>query len=61
MRSTEFYDRTHVVGEQIALSRYGASTPGAVRWVGDNKVVRIAAVTLKFALDSDVLAEVKST
>ncbi len=61
MRSTELYDWTYVVSEQIALNRYGARTAGAIRWVSDGKVVGIASVALKLTLDSDVLAEVKST
>lgn len=56
MRKAEFYDRTNVVGEQIALSRHGARTV-AVRG-RDSEVVGIAAIALEFALDSDHLGEV---
>ena len=41
MRKAEFYDWTDVVGEQIALGRYGARTV-AIRG-RDSKVVGIAA------------------
>ena len=57
MRKAEFYDRTNVVGEQIALSLYAASH-GTVRWVGNGYVVRIAAIALKLTLDSDQLGDV---
>lgn|SRR5208283_349891 len=56
MRKAEFYDRTNVVGEQIALGRYGTRTI-AVRG-RDSKVVGIAAIALKLTLDSDQLGEV---
>ena len=42
MRNAEFYDRTNVVGEQIALGRYGARTVAV--WGRDGKVVGIAVV-----------------
>src|SRR5271167_389329 len=58
MRSTEFYDGTYVVGEQIALSRYRTRTIAVRR--GNSEVVRIAAVAFKLRLDSDVLVEVES-
>jgi len=56
MRNAEFYDRTNVIGEQIALGRYGARTV-AVRG-RDSKVVGITAIALKLTLDSDQLGEV---
>lgn len=61
MRSAVFKNRTDVIREQIALSRNSAPSIRAVRWVGNRKVVRIAAVALKLTPDSDVLAEVEST
>ena len=55
MRKAEFYDRTNVVGEQIALGGNGART--VAERGRDSKVVGIAAIALKLTLDSDQLVK----
>jgi hypothetical protein len=57
MREAELYDRTHVVGEEIALSRYSTRSIAVGR--RNRKVVRIATIALKLSLDTDMLAEEK--
>ncbi len=58
MLGAEFYDRTHVVGKQVALNRYRAWSDRARIARRNRKVVRVTAVAFKLSLDPDVLGEV---
>src|SRR5271169_6711986 len=60
MLGAELYDRTNVVGEQVALSRNlaWACRTVAIWALRNNEVVRVAAIAFKLALDADVLREI---
>src|SRR5277367_1373119 len=61
MLLASFYDRTNVVGEQVALSRNGARRHTRARRIPrrNGKVVRKTAIALEFRLNSNVPVEVK--